>query len=236
MTRRSTSHKRDLEPVKPEGQAPAARSAGENLTFGARLRVALGERTPAQVARAVGIAPQTLDGYLKGATPSADRALALADELTVDLRWLVSGSGDARATASGDDWVTLPRYDLYDFTGPEKPVPVEEIPLQRTSLDGRTRYTQGLWLAYLPDDATPDLGREGDMIVCRNPDPPLVEGRTYAFLLDGRPVVRKLSIRPEGLVLKAGDPGIDPVTVPPDNAETLVPLGHVVVSISPRSV
>lgn len=195
-------------------------------------------RPAAHVARAVGIAPQTLDGYLRGAIPGADRAVALADELKVDVRWLVTGEDPraGRAGAGGDDWVILPRYDLYDFSGPEKPAPVEEVAVRRDWLAGVARATTGLWLTDMPSNAMPEIGREGDSLVCQDVTPPLVEGRAYAVLLDGRPVIRRISMRPEGLVLKAGDPAIDPITLTGEDVEALTPLGRVLGAISLKVV
>ena len=78
------------------------------MSFSARLREAIGAQSPAAVARAAGFTKQTMDGYLKGSMPSADRAIALADALDVPLRWLITGKDEAAPLKEGDEVAVIP--------------------------------------------------------------------------------------------------------------------------------
>ena len=88
----------------------------------------------------------------------------------------------------------------------------------------------------MPSDTMPDIAREGDQIICRSPDAPLVDGRVYVFLMDGRPMVRRVSVRPEGLLLKAGDNVTDPILIEPDQLERLAPVGRVLAALTVQAV
>ncbi len=197
----------------------------------------MGLRKPAEVARATGIPAQTLDIYLKGSAPRADRAYALADELGVNPRWLVLGEGQQRAVEeSDDDWLVLPRYDLQRFEVDHLPEPVEMMRIRREWLSRAVRTPGRLWVVELLSDAMPDIGKEGDMVLCEDFTPPLADGRVYAFLLDGRPIVRSVQARPDGLVLKAGSPAIDPITLTGEQLDQLVPIGRVVAAINLQAI
>jgi len=94
---------------------------------------------------------------------------------------------------------------------------------------------KGLWVAALPSDAMPEIGREGDLLLCQDIELPLVDGRVYIFLLDRQPIVRRVQVRPDGLLLKGG-PDTDPINIPPDRIDGVVPVGRVLAAIQVRSV
>lgn len=196
-------------------------------------------RKAAEVARAIGMKPQTLDAYLRGAIPSADRALLIADALAVNVRWLITGRGpreSAESPRADDDWRELPRYDLFRFGEEGRPEPEEMVRIRRDWISRLARAAADPWLAEMPSDAMPDIGREGDLVLCEDVRPPLVDGRVYVFLVDSRPIVRRLQARPEGLLLKASAPDVDPIMVRAEDVESLVPVGRVLGSISLQAV
>lgn len=182
------------------------------------------------------MAPQTLDGYLRGAMPSGDRLFALADVLKVNPRWLVTGAGpmDEAVPEADPDIVTLPRFDIFAFDEHGKPEPSSYVTMRMDWLLRSARTVAGLWIADMPSDSLPEVAKEGDGLICQDVDQ-LVDGRTYIFLLDGRPIVRKLQIRPEGLVLKAGG-GSDPIIISGERTEHLIPIGRVVAAIALNTV
>lgn len=210
--------------------------------FAARLQEAMVLRgfDQSEVARRVGKRRQLVSEWALGKkVPGADNALSLADALTVSPRWLIRGVGPREITTSNqapDDWIVLPRYDLFSFDGEAMPQPVEEVPVRRDWLITVARTVNGLWLAEMPSDAMPEIGREGSTIICRDVDLPLADGRVYAFLLDGRPIVRRIRVRPEGLVLNAGDASIEPIPLSPEQLEQLVPIGRVLAAINLQPV
>lgn len=188
-----------------------------------------------RVAKEIGVAKSVIGDWEKGSIPNAERFFRLADVLAVDPRWLVDGTVPAASTFDDDGWVKLPRFDLIDFIDGH-PVPIEEVPIRREWLLTSVRTIAGLWLAEMPSDAMPDTAREGETIICRAPEQLLQDGKVYVLVLDGRLIVRRVQVRPEGLVLKAGDASIDPIVVHPDRVEQLTPVGRVLGKISVEAI
>lgn len=215
----------------------------KSLEFAERLKHLASTKFPtggqAQLAREIGVGKQSIGDWLKGSMPAADVIFRLSDVLGVDPRWLATGFGQPRPSddePEESDWVKLPRLDLFDFRDGQRPEPIEQVPIRRSWLAAAARSSAPMWLADLPSDAMPDVGREGDTIVCRDPDIPLADGRVYVLLLDDRPIVRRVQVRPDGLMLKASDASIDPVTIPPDRLDELVPVGRVVAALTMHAV
>lgn len=181
-----------------------------------------------------------------------DRLFALADALDCSARWLISGVDDPspKADISGlidsseADWILVPRYDLFAFTAqgwPEKPEPIDQVPLRRDWLARVARHTTKLWLCDMPGGSMEDVAREGDELLCRDiDDEEIADGRVYVFMLDGRPLVRRALVTMKGLVLRATDATLEPMTfappLPGGPLEGLVPIGRVIGSIALRGV
>lgn len=194
-------------------------------------------RVSAEVARNIGIPAQTLDGYKKGAIPSADRALALADQLGVEYRWLIAGVGQQATSlpvATPADTVVLDRFDPFSFGEFGKGEPVEQVTVPRW-LMASIKQKSGLWLCEMPSNALPEVAAEGEMIVCRDADVPLQDRRVYIFMIEGRPVVRRVFVKPEGLQL-SGESADDTILFRPEDAEHVVAMGRVLAAISLNQV
>ncbi|MGI8839717.1 MAG: LexA family transcriptional regulator [Caulobacteraceae bacterium] len=203
------------------------------------MHTAIGFRKSAEVARAVGIASTTMDGYLRGAMPSADRAFTIADELGVDAKWLVTGEGvqdPGGDYLSEGDLAPLPRYDIFTFESAAPPRAIELVPIRRDWLMMVARTVSGLWLTEMPSDAMTAIAPAGGTIICKAPDASLAERRVYAFLLDGRPIIRRVQLQPNALVLEADNPSIDPIRLGEESGENLIPIGRVVAAINLQAV
>lgn len=206
--------------------------------FAARLHEAMQEKSlkPSALAEASGVSRQLVSEYL-GAKKlaGADNLFAIADALGVQARWLLRGEGDReRAGVETADVVAMPQYDLFAFSEYGKGAPIADVLVPRWLL-ASFKQTSGLWLCEMPSNALPSLAAEGEMIVCREPEPTLQDRRIYIFLIDGRPVIRKLMVRPEGLQLTSeGDD--DTILIRPEETEHVVPIGRVLASISLHQV
>ncbi len=195
----------------------------------------MGTRKAADVARSTGIAPQTLDGYLRGAVPSADRAFALAEALGIHPLWLVKGDGPKSLEGESDgEWLTLPRYDLVKFRDDARPEPVEMVKVRREWIS-HIRTSGRLWVTELISGTVKDFGRHGDLVLCEDVTPPLRDSRLYIFLFDGHIIVRLVTIRPEGLTL-IDNGGMTGSIIPPERLEDLYPIGRVLGSIGMEPV
>lgn len=78
--------------------------------FAVRLLAAIGDAPHAVVSKRARISVGALNKYLNGSEPGAFKAVRLADALDVDLRWLLTGDGQANAAAGG--YVAVPIYDV----------------------------------------------------------------------------------------------------------------------------
>lgn len=219
-------------PQNRNSQAPEARE------FAARFENALGGRGLPWLAGQTGEKVSTLHEYRKGRIPRADKAMSIADALGVSPRWFLSGAGPKHEGATDDnaELVELPAYELSEFTEHGKPAPSGRVPLRRDQLQPIARSFDGLWTAIMPTAEMPDVAREGDTLILQNVQPPLQDGRVYALLLDGRPVIRRIQNRPEGLRLSATGAGIDPVLLSGDDIERLVPVGRVLAAVNVAAV
>lgn len=219
-------------------------------TLAGRIRSKLGTRDVAWLVRNSGVPSSTVHSILAGTIPRADNGLKIANALECSLEWLLSGvdrqapaaaANNRRATdsnladAAEADWVMLPRYNPFEFGPDGKPEPIGRQPFRKDWLARSVRVTNNLWLCDMPSEAMPDVAHEGDTLLCHDDVTPLGDGRVYLFLLDGRPIVRRVQIRPEGLVLTSTDPSIAPMIFRADDMEGamegLAPVARVLGSI-----
>ena len=210
-------------------------------TFAMRLSRALVGRVNAHIAKEIGVAPSTMQRYLQGSMPAADVGLRLAQALQVSPEWLFSGVGlmevEAEARPFADvvgiqsQITLLPRYDLFDFGDYGKPEPEEQIAIPTPWIVSAAKSTGGVWLAEMPNDALPSLAGEGELLICRDPEERLQDRRVYIFLFDGKPVVRKAHVRPDGVQLKSEDES-ETVLISPQDMESLRPIGRVLSAIA----
>lgn len=212
------------------------RQGADPLAFAERLREAKGELSNAELARRSGLSAQSLTEYLQGSKlPNAYNLLALADALEVETRWLLLGRG--RRAAKGapetadDGLVLLPHYDIHSFTDDAKPEPDMELPMPEEWMRSLGRHWSTFWLADMPD-TIPNLAVVGDTIVCRDPDLPLQDGRTYIFRVDGRPIVRRVRVGAKGLTLRSPDPAEEPFVLSESNSDRIVPIARVLAAIN----
>lgn len=209
-------------------EAGGAGQASKAQAFGARVKeraAAIGKK-PAEIAREAHITPQLVSEYSNGKKiVGTTKLFALADVLRCSPRWLATGEGPViprigLADAADSDWVMIPRYELVAFSFDDgRPDPVEEVPIRRDWLYRFARQSKDLWMAEMPGDAMPEIAAAGEYILCRDPTPPLADGRVYAWLIDNRPLVRRVQVTPAGLILKASDPTIEPINISAEELE-----------------
>lgn len=208
-------------------KADTKRSSGDRqrvdaVAFGERLRAAMDKKslTNSELASKSGVSRQLISEYANGLkVAGADNLFSLADALEVYPRWLIRGEGEMAPPANSDDsMVALPRYDVFQFNEYGKGEPVETVRLPAAWLQASVKTTRGLWLTEMPSDALPEVAKAGETVICRDPDQPLQERRVYIALLDNRPIVRRVTFRPEGVFLRAEDEG-DTIVLRPDEIE-----------------
>lgn len=120
---------------------------------------------------------------------------------------------------------------MFSFDEYGKGPRIEQVSVPATWLLAATKTTTGLWLTEMPSDALPSVAREGETIICRDPETPLQDRRVYIFLLDGRPIVRRVAFQPNQVVLR-GEDEADTITLRPEELEErLMPAGRILATV-----
>lgn len=189
-----------------------------------------------ELADSSGVSRQLISEYSSGKkVAGADNLFSLADSLGVQARWLLRGQGDRyRASTSEAVEQTFPKLDLFAFGEHGKPEPVELVAIPPIILQSM-KVRSDIWLAEMPSDAMPSLAAEGEILICRDPEPALQDRRIYVFLIDGRPIVRRVFVRPDGLQLRSEVDG-ETILITPHDLESVTPIARVVSAISVHSV
>lgn len=210
----------------------ASQAATAYDNFAQRLRVAfeVWGGNQAELSRATNISRQRINEYLAGPkVPAAATLFPLADALGVQPRWLVRGEGPMSIPKPGidDGMIHLPHYELSRISTDGLGEPDDTIAVPPELLMRSIGTTRDLFVTDMPSDALPEIARAGETIVCQKFKAPLGDGKFYVFLFDGQPVVRRVEIRPEGLVLRAGDPTFAPIEVVGDLLDHLSTIARV---------
>ncbi len=204
----------------------------------ARLKEALGTRTPAWLAQASGIKDASVRKYLKGGQPTIIPAVRLANALGVRLSWLLAGEGPmhgpeevvpARAPghhlfdASEADWVFLPHYRFESAMAVFSPIVLETFPVRRDWIRRTLGIERGLWVTEMPTDELPSVAQRGETVVCRNVIG-LEEGRAYILGLDGNLIVRRFT--PQGF--RVDSPNSEVIDIRSATQRGMLPIGVII--------
>lgn len=95
----------------------------DDVAIGERLRAAIGDMPPAEVAVIADVSPNTFRRWLKGEVAADAKSLAkIAEHFDKSLTWLLAGRGDPDVTgpaaSSDDDYVSLPMLGATLSAGP----------------------------------------------------------------------------------------------------------------------
>jgi transcriptional regulator with XRE-family HTH domain len=195
------------------------------------------------LSRETGIASSTISDFSLGKGGKIANAMLIADALGVSVEWLIRGT-DVRPIhqlidVSDAEWLMLPRYDLRAFKPDGKPEPIDVIPIRRPWLKMLDSGATGLWLTTMPM-TVPDIANEGDTVICRDADADLVDGRTYVFMRDANPLVRRVAIDASGYTLISTDAMVPPIQLgrrdPPPPDEQIVPVARILALLGIRPI
>jgi transcriptional regulator with XRE-family HTH domain len=207
------SGKSDASPVNRTRQA---RGAKKDERFAGRLHLALDGRSQIWLAEATGLSRSTINDYVKGAIPSADRAFMIADALGVSAEWLVTGrDASLRRLETGQDDVLLARVSHSDLMrGMDAPlrtrIRMVGPALEYAFLDYGKDY-RFLFLTTMPAGGPPEVAAEGELVIGARAAE-LLPGTHYFVRVTDRLEVRLLS--EDGRQLLRAD-GNDPLPTPP---------------------
>ncbi|WP_203076848.1 LexA family transcriptional regulator [Falsiroseomonas ponticola] len=174
--------------------------------FAERLRLAIGERSRAQVAREAGISWPLLDAYLKGSRAGADKLAKLAIALGVRLEWLATGEGPQTSSSPyatalpSADLVRVPLYPVELGAGPGRTVwpwgePIGHFDLPLATVRSAHQQISALAGFHVRGRSMEPEIRDGDIAILdltRTVLPP--QGRAiYGIRLDGELGLKRLA-------------------------------------------
>lgn len=226
------SAKSDNDPLKRSQAAKVDR-------FGERIVAALNGRTMKWLSDLTGISTSMLSDYGRGKTPGADKALAIADALGVDLTWLLTGQGiayledesgleDRRAGFRGktieldDDVVEISEIDLrYGLGGTylDNPVSSEKRKFSREWLRQFTHTPPEhlFWTVGDGDSMEPTI-RSGEVVLVDTSQttPRMAEG-IWAMAMGEIGMIKRLHFAGKGRIeLLSDNKVIPPIVVGED--------------------
>lgn len=206
-----------------------ASSQADDSEIGARLRFAMGDRTPTEAARLCGVPRGSLTGYLAGKMPSAKALILLAHGLQVDPAWLATGEGAPEL--QGGDLVRVRRYDLQLAAGPgswlERAEERDGLVFSRDYLarlgapDG-----DGLFVLDVAGDSMEPTIRDGAVVLVDGRDPQLVDG-IWAFALGDTLRVKRLRRGLRAIQIVSDNPAYPPEEIGVSDEASLRLIGRV---------
>ena len=200
---------------------PTKRSQVAKLdSFPQRILESLAGRSMRWLSEETGISTSMLSEYGKGKTPGADKALAIANALGVDLRWLLTGRGNRLGPDADNnfdnDMVALDQVDLRFGLGGsyvDGPVTVEKRQFSREWLSQITRAPPELlfWAETDGDSMEPTI-RSGEIILGdRSQTSPRFGDGIWAIALGEIGMIKRLRPLPDGNVeIHSDNPVVPP--------------------------
>lgn len=217
----------------PRGSAERSAPAANGM----RLRELLGDRDYAWLSRETGIPISTLSDYTRGVIPRTDKALLLAKALGTSVEGLFLGAPADRP--DDDPAVTwLPWHASLKTICASHGAGSSRLPLPTAWLDAISREPETLWLTMMPT-AVSGIGREGDILLCQHVEGNLVDGRAYVIMINGHPVVRRVTVTVDGVLLLPVDglsPGISLGSDEIGPSGRVIPIARLIAVISSTPV
>lgn len=189
----------------------------------------------AVVSKRAGISVGALNKYLNGSEPGAFKAARLAQVLNVDLRWLLSGEGQANAAEGG--YIGVPIYDVRFAAGvaafAEAADRIGEMPFDRALLRTLGRNSaDGLAVFTGEGDSMAPLIQDGGRILTDLRDTRLREG-IFAFRTHDELRVKRLRRLVDGIEIRSENERYPPEVLKGDDADELTIIGSVLWTGSP---
>lgn len=189
----------------------------------------MGDTSQAVVAKRAGISVGALNKYLNGSEPGAFKAARLANALSVDLRWLLTGAGQANAAAGG--FVSVPIYDVRLAAGvatfADAAEQIGEMPFDLGLLRdiGRTN-TDGLAVFTAEGDSMWPTIQDGGRVLTDLKDTRLREG-IFAFRTGDELRIKRLRRLVDGIEIRSDNERYPPELIIGDAADELTIIGSV---------
>ena len=221
-------------------------------TLAERIKKAMDSKgiSQSELARAVGIKPPSVSGWLSGTTKSlrAETANLAAKALGVDPVWLITGVGDEKpkekdqlpALASpGEEAIALEKLDLWGScgagaTGSDYPE-VEKIlvnPLWFRENISRSRANSFKLITGHGDSMEPTIKDGATLVIDTTETDIRKRDGIYFFQYDGMNYIKRLQLTPGSVLAISDNPRYEKFTIPLDDIATVQVFGRVVASFA----
>lgn len=204
----------------------------ENHTtdFDVRLRAAMGEMTPAILAKRADVSRSTLDRILSGQEPRLGDAVRLAKATDVELLWLATGRGAPSAAAAG--FAAVPIFDVRlaagvaSFTDAAEQIGTMPFDLGLLRDLGRTN-ADGLAVLQGEGDSMWPTIQDGARVLVDLKNTRLREG-IFAFRTGDELRVKRLRRLVDGIEIRSDNDRYPPETLHGEAADELTIIGSVI--------
>lgn len=152
-----------------------------------RFMQAMAGQTFAEIAEAVSAAASTIHNYASGKIPSADMGIKIAKYLGVDLDWWINGNGSTSAAAPSVVYL---------------PVRGQQGAISYSSglIDLLNRNVESLFCTFgVGTMMHPTIPKDSEL-VCSTDIQPIKDGCVYLVQLGAHEVIRRLRIKPHGII------------------------------------
>lgn len=220
-------------------------------TLAERVRLSLNAASLSQseLARQVGVAPASVNGWLSGTTKSlkAETANKAAAVLGVSANWLISGKGEMKESTAhepqtNEDTVTLKKYDVEASCGPgSEPLDcesrVEEIVVTRSWFNANISAlrTDGYDLVTASGDSMEPTFTDGDILIIDTLEKDMRRrDGCYVFFYDGQLYAKRVQLTPAGFLVISDNPLYKTFTIPYDSCILPTVFGRIVKGLNKR--
>jgi transcriptional regulator with XRE-family HTH domain len=159
----------------------------DTLDRARRFQTAMGGRTFADVAEAVGVAASTIHGYADGKIPNADKALAVCDVLNLDLSYWINGSPKENA-----------QKDICFLPWRNSPDGQQVVPYAASLIEMLEKPLDSLFCGFGTGNLMAPTIPNGAEVIFTTDITRLNDGCVYLMKAGDGEVVRRLRIRMDG--------------------------------------
>lgn len=200
------------------------------ISFGERLRAALGNTPQVHIRKRADISSTSMSLYVAGErVPKFVDGVRLAKALEVDPVWLATGVGSPNAAAGG--FVSVPIYDVRLAAGvasfSEAADQIGDMPFDMGLLRDLGRSNaDGLAVFIAEGDSMWPTIADGARVLADLKDTRLREG-IFAFRTGDELRIKRLRRLVDGIEIRSDNNRYPPETVHGDDADELAIIGHV---------
>ncbi len=167
----------------------------EALSPEARLAEAMTGKSQSWLAKEVGVAASTINGYLKGKVPPVDIAFLMCKALNIDISWYINGEITSSNTAYDEGTTNIP---LINSVG-------QALPIANNLISMFGVDTESLCCMTVPGTMMSPAIPKGAEVLATKSFGDVEDGRVYILKIKDTPVLRRVQVRTDGSLVAICD-------------------------------